>query len=373
MARPDLTRIEQEYQVSPDQMVAYHPRFRGVVDVPFTTARTITKTEAEMLDQLTMIGDWGALMRFKGHADFAYDESKQRYASQYSPNPELSAAENERRSRNDGHRDAYRHALWNAVMTSDYGPEWTKKFATAHEAAPANLPMREAMDLYNNEVGRDIAVKNPGASKEQLAALVKQAADNGELVVIDPQGRLAWSDQVSIGKHGWAEDFEIPDYVKKELQSRTLQTHSMSEQATDEALRNSSSLSDVKTLPLYRACDTAVDTLDAQMGRSSDQASACMKASLANLAATHGLERVDHVLLSQQAPGVSAGQNVFVVQGDPANPAHLRAHMPTDQAVKTPEDTSLKEFSLAMESRTAQQNNDLQQQQQQRDAHIRGA
>lgn len=38
--------------------------------------------------------------------------------------------------------------------------------------------------------------------------------------------------------------------------------------------------------------------------------------------------------------GVHGGENVFVVQGDPANPAHLRAHMKTEQALGTPEEQS---------------------------------
>ncbi|WP_197059096.1 LysM peptidoglycan-binding domain-containing protein, partial [Paracoccus sanguinis] len=103
---------------------------------------------------------------------------------------------------NDGHVDAYRHALWNARMTKQFGAEWTREYATAHERLPENPGPREAMDLYNNEVGRRIATENPGASDADLQRLVRQAVDRGDLVVIDRSNRLAWSDRVKLGEHG---------------------------------------------------------------------------------------------------------------------------------------------------------------------------
>lgn len=81
---------------------------------------------------------------------------------------------------------------------------------------------------------------------------------------------------------------------------------------------------------LYQQCIEGVQGLDARLGRTPDQHSACMAASLTTLAATSGLERVDHVLLSVQGTHTAPGERVFVVQGDPGNPAHQRAHMPTE-------------------------------------------
>ncbi len=77
------------------------------------------------------------------------------------------------------------------------------------------------------------------------------------------------------------------------------------------------------------------------MGRASDAHSERMSASLAHLAKEHGLERIDHVMLSNQTSRAAAGATVFVVQGEPSNPAHLRASMPTDLAVTTPVEQSL--------------------------------
>src|SRR3546814_13074215 len=78
---------------------------------------------------------------------------------------------------------------------------------------------------------------------------------------------------------------------------------------------------------LYQGCAAGVDALDRQLVRAPDERSACMKASLVELAVRNGFDRVDHVLLSIRSGEVQAGQNVFVVQGALGDPAHRRAHM----------------------------------------------
>jgi hypothetical protein len=91
-------------------------------------------------------------------------------------------------------------------MARHQGPEWAEQYATAHEGLPEDRvnQVRETMDLYNNEVGRRIAAENPNASDDELADLVTQAARDGELLVVDANGNLAWSDQVAFGQHGLA-------------------------------------------------------------------------------------------------------------------------------------------------------------------------
>lgn len=108
---------------------------------------------------------------------------------------------------------------------------------------------------------------------------------------------------------------------------------------------------------LHQQCSAGVDALDRQLGRQPDQRSACMTASLTTLAAANGLDRVDHVLLSRAGSEAQAGQHVFVVQGDPGNPAHLRAHMPTNQAVTTPVETSFRELAQIDQRQQLQQQN----------------
>lgn len=123
---------------------------------------------------------------------------------------------------------------------------------------------------------------------------------------------------------------------------------------------------------LHRQCVAGTHALDRQLGRSPDADSACMAASLTDLAARSGLERVDHVLLSERGRNAQAGERVFVVQGDPKDPAHLRAQMPTEEAVRTPVAQSferLAEFdrqqALAQTQQVAMQQ-DVQQQDAQR-------
>jgi hypothetical protein len=108
---------------------------------------------------------------------------------------------------NDGHNDAFRHTYWNALMSSQFGEEFTTAYATAHEAIPGNPSTREAMDLFNNELGRSIAADHPDASDTELAQWVLSAVKNGEALVIDAAGNLAWSNSVGLHQHGIATAF----------------------------------------------------------------------------------------------------------------------------------------------------------------------
>lgn len=173
--------ILQRYQVPPDPdgAVRYPPFPMSLV----TGQRTITRTEAEMLDELGILGQ----KDFKDLGDSAYDTADERFPDQ---------------GVEDGHNDAFRHAYWNALMVSQYGEDWARRYANAHEGLAGNPADREAMDLYNNEVGRRIAVEHPDAGPEELADLVEQAVRDGEMVVIPPDGGVTYSDQLAPGETG---------------------------------------------------------------------------------------------------------------------------------------------------------------------------
>ncbi|MCC7634191.1 XVIPCD domain-containing protein [Stenotrophomonas rhizophila] len=98
---------------------------------------------------------------------------------------------------------------------------------------------------------------------------------------------------------------------------------------------------------LYQQIRQQVTELDAAHGRSFDETSERLTGSLLVLAKSNGLERVDHVVLSGATADQRAGYSVFVVQGELDNPGHLRAGMPTQQAVQTPFEESLQQFDLA--------------------------
>lgn len=84
-------------------------------------------------------------------------------------------------------------------------------------------------------------------------------------------------------------------------------------------------------------------------GRPWDEVSQRMTASLLALAKEGGLSQVDHVVFSVKNDRVAAGENVFVVQGRLDDPAHLRAHMKTDQAVRTSEVASFEKVETLNE------------------------
>lgn len=103
-----------------------------------------------------------------------------------------------------------------------------------------------------------------------------------------------------------------------------------------------------------------VAALDAQHGRPFDQTRERLTASLTVLAREQGLQQVDHVLVSNATANHPAGHNVFVVQGDPANPAHLRAMMPTAVAAQTPVEQSMQKLGLGVQPQVEVQAQEMQ-------------
>lgn len=199
--RPALDLIRLTYQVADDEVIRYHPRLAGAVDIPLTPFVDITRTEGAMLDRLTFDKGFAGLVGFNAIVDLSFKSAIARYPDM--PLPQTVDSDDAATwQNNDGHRDAFRHAYWNALMTREYGRGWAATFGTAHEARPGNEANREAMDLYNNAVGRSIAAEHPNASKEQLGGLVQQALLDGRLIVKDARGQLAWSDKVRVGAHG---------------------------------------------------------------------------------------------------------------------------------------------------------------------------
>jgi hypothetical protein len=71
----------------------------------------------------------------------------------------------------NGVGDAYRHALWSYRMTISIGAQRAKEFGDAHERSEAPNPNAERlMDLYNNAVGRQLALDpaNQGRPPEEV-------------------------------------------------------------------------------------------------------------------------------------------------------------------------------------------------------------
>jgi len=86
---------------------------------------------------------------------------------------------------------AFRHGLWQAAITSEFGGSIAAQAGSAHETNPfADLSVRsfsnlddadQTVDLLNNVIGRRIGRENEGASMLELANLVLDEFNNNGL------------------------------------------------------------------------------------------------------------------------------------------------------------------------------------------------
>lgn len=83
----------------------------------------------------------------------------------------------------NGKGDAYRHALFSARTTKVLGKELSEKLLTAHENKPEQHPLEKAMDLYNNQIGRQIPVNT-----SNLEDYVEKLVNDGKLKIISNLG-----------------------------------------------------------------------------------------------------------------------------------------------------------------------------------------
>jgi len=202
--------ILKRFQVEDDLYVMWQANLTG--GTPFLPdwregpEVRMTETEARLLDQLTRNQGINGLRKFRNIASNDPQNLGKAYTVAIDYFPIIDSNGNEIRGGEDGHNDAFRHTYLNALLTKEFGPEFADSFSTAHEGPVGNPADKEAMDLYNNELGRRIATENPDASEEELAQLVFDAVNDGEAVVIDSSGNLVFSDDESVGNTGSADD-----------------------------------------------------------------------------------------------------------------------------------------------------------------------
>ena len=89
----------------------------------------------------------------------------------------------------NGRGDALKHCYLSALLSKKRGEGFAKDFMDAHEDVDGNPPDEKSMDLHNNEVGRNIAKKNPSVSDEKLGELCFKAVQGGRTKVIDGPGK----------------------------------------------------------------------------------------------------------------------------------------------------------------------------------------
>ena len=78
--------------------------------------------------------------------------------------------------------DAFRHALWIYKMTKEIGPEAAKEFGEAHERTVVNEPGERMMELYNNEIGRRLAMDTRNHTRPD-EEVIMEALEKGLLRV----------------------------------------------------------------------------------------------------------------------------------------------------------------------------------------------
>jgi len=79
--------------------------------------------------------------------------------------------------------NAYRHAMWSAIMTYYMGEDQARLYGKMHENHDSTrdklyYKLNDQMDLYYDELGIQVALANPNASLDELAELVKSAVED---------------------------------------------------------------------------------------------------------------------------------------------------------------------------------------------------
>jgi hypothetical protein len=195
--RPSLSTIEADYQVTVDPGgLRRYPRGRELTAGEERLLLDLAISRGVVPDPShSLAGVLQVLFEFEGIENAANEQAENHFPGT---------------DQHDNHGDAFRHAYWNALLTREYGEQFAAEFTVAHERKPDDNALREAMDLYNNEIGRRIAVQHPGADPTELARLVADAVRDGQTVVVGGEGRLAFSDSVPVGLTGDPADVAVP-------------------------------------------------------------------------------------------------------------------------------------------------------------------
>ena len=95
-------------------------------------------------------------------------------------------------------KDAFRHALWQAMNVQSVGEDFTRKYSEAHEYGTPREDIHTDlfMDIHNNEVGIEIGRDNPNASVEDLCQIIQDRISNGDMLILSgpENGHLLKSD-----------------------------------------------------------------------------------------------------------------------------------------------------------------------------------
>lgn len=267
----------------------------------------------------------------------------------------------------------------------------SRRMRGAEEVAGKDLLIGDGgHDLLRGQLGDDILIGGQGRDRLEGGHGFDSYVVGGGDTVFDSDGRgeLHWGTQQLVG--GVRAEHDAPGTYHSEDGRFLYRLESETLSITDKRAANSASgeaavienfqngnlgiyLSDSPLAaldvpsysrdPMYIQIQQGVIALDVQHGRSFDEATERMTASLFGLAKESGLQSVDQVLLSKQTLTCPAGHQVFLVQGDLADPAHSRVCMETAVAAQTPLEQSLKQVFAAEQSLVAQTEQQVQAEQ----------
>lgn len=92
----------------------------------------------------------------------------------------------------NGIENAYRHALWNALICKNSSKfikndqklaEWTQKLTDLYEKITKNDPLDKAMDLHNNAIGRKLYLEQKSSNLEE--SLMKMTENGVKITKIE--------------------------------------------------------------------------------------------------------------------------------------------------------------------------------------------
>lgn len=89
--------------------------------------------------------------------------------------------------------DAIRHFIWAGLMTFDLGKELAQLYSDAHEQIPYQPAIEKEMDMHNNKVGIESALKLINEKKATIENLTKEGFSQLEskaLVVNEPKYKI---------------------------------------------------------------------------------------------------------------------------------------------------------------------------------------
>lgn len=91
----------------------------------------------------------------------------------------------------DNKANAFRHALWNLLILRsclkwnsnlEKAMQWSKTITDWHEEFSPNPAIEKAMDLHNNEIGRNLFLETKSLSEEELINFLKQKATKAKRI-----------------------------------------------------------------------------------------------------------------------------------------------------------------------------------------------